>query len=167
MNRRTFLKKGVIGSLLLLGSGVGMSFFTGRTVTPRRTLNNLSRLEFSVLVAVARRTVTAPAADPVEIAHRVDDFLLRVAPETRTDFKRMLVLLENPVSGLFLDGRPWPFTRLSPEAQDRALFAWRDSSVPLRRAGYVSVRKVTQAAHYEQPSCWASVGYPGPPTIAQ
>jgi hypothetical protein len=139
---------------------------TRRLHAPRRALRVLDAREFAVLAAVAARTVGAPGADPVEIAHAVDTTLTYTAPEAQSDMKQLLALFENALAGLLFDGRMRPFTQLGPEAQDAVLAAWRDSSVGVRRQGYVTLRKLTQAAHYAQPSCWASVGYNGPPQIS-
>jgi hypothetical protein len=76
-------------------------------------------------------------------------------------------VLESALAGMIFDGRTKPFTRLSPEAQDAVLAHWRDSRLLVRRTGYQVLRKLTCAAHYAQPTSWASVGYPGPPTLAQ
>ena len=77
------------------------------------------------------------------------------------------LLFENAAAGLLLDGRTAPFPALDPADQDQVLYRWRDSRLVLRRTAYVALRKLTQAAHYAQPSCWESVGYSGPPEIAE
>jgi hypothetical protein len=109
--------------------------------------------------------VTAPAADPIEIAHRVDAQLALGSPEARADFAKLLGLLESALAGLLLDGRPRPFTHLSPAAQDDVLASWQTSHLAVRRSGYGVLRKLTQAAYYAAPEAWADVGYPGPPQI--
>jgi hypothetical protein len=91
--------------------------------------------------------------------------------EARTDIGQVLVLLENAFTGLLLRARPTPFTRLAPEAQDRALLAWRDSPVALLTGAYHALRKLCLAAHYATPDGWVNTGYtpmipkPDPPPI--
>lgn len=168
MTRRGFLKRGLFGGALLLAGGVGLGLWPTRYARkPKRPLRALDERQFAILAAVASRTVAAPGADPVTIAERVDDTLALQAPEVRHDVGQLLLLLENALAGLFLDGRPMPFTRLSPKSQDAVLDSWRRSRLALRRGGYNVLRKLTQAAHYASPSTWASVGYPGPPQISQ
>lgn len=167
MNRRVFLKYGIVGGVLLGTSGIGLlTWPTKRTYQPRRKLAVFTPREFAVLAAVGARTVGAPEKDPVEIAHGVDTALSYQPKDAQREMRQLVMLFENALTGLILDGHLGPFTSLSPEAQDKVLGAWRDSSVPVRRTGYTALRKLTQAAHYAQPSTWAQVGYPGPPQIS-
>ncbi len=168
MTRRGFLKRGLLGGLVLtIGGSLGLGLWPSRKdASPKRTLKVLDERRFAILAAVAARTVRAPGADPLEIAHRVDDYLALQTPEVQKDVKQLILLFENALAGLVFDGRPKPFTRLSPASQDQALLAWRDSKLTVRRAGYHALRKLTLSAHYSQQSSWASVGYPGPPQIS-
>jgi len=167
MNRRTFLRRGLIGGAVLALGGTGLALWpTLIQHRPRTPLKVLDEKQFAVLAAVAARAVRAPGADPVQMAHGLDDLMSRMAPEVQSDFKQLLGLFENALAGLIFDGRTKPFTRLSPEEQDTVLARWRDSRITVRRAGYAALRKLTQAQHYGQPSSWPSVGYAGPPQIS-
>jgi hypothetical protein len=167
MDRRTFLKRGVWGGVLLaVGGSVGLARWpTDGMRRPRRALRALDARAFAVLAAVAARTVQAPGADAVEIAHRVDERLALMPPEGRADVGKLLLLLESGLAGLLLDGRPRPFTRLSPDAQERALLDWQQSRLAVRRSGYAVLRRLTEAAWYGAPAAWADIGYPGPPVL--
>jgi hypothetical protein len=167
MNRRTFIRRGLFGGFLLaIGSSVGLATWpTELRWKPRRALRAIDERHFAILAAVAARMVVAPAADPVEVAHRIDAQLALGAPEARADFGKLLLLLESALAGLILDGRARPFTHLSPAAQDDVLANWEASHLAIRRSGYSVLRKLTQAAHYAAPEAWADVGYPGPPQI--
>jgi hypothetical protein len=167
VTRRSFLRRGLWGGLLLAAGGVGLGVWPTRVdFRPRRRLLVVDERRFAVLAAVAARTVRAPGADPVEIAHRTDETLALAPVEAQKDFRDLLGLFENALAGLVLDGRPRPFTRLAAADQDRVLEHWRDSRLLVRRSGYLALRKITQAAHYSQPSTWESVGYPGPPKVS-
>ncbi len=169
VHRRTFLKRGLLGAALLaIGGGSALALWpTLSTGVPTRPIVALSPRAFQVLVAVARRVVTTEGADPVAIAHGVDDSLVHLAPEAQTDFNRLLLLFENALGGLLLDGRGAPFTRLSPEEQDRVLLRWRDSRLALRRTGYQALRKLCVSSHYAMPSSWEKVGYPPPTPVGE
>jgi hypothetical protein len=168
MNRRTFIRRGLLGGLLLaVGGSVGLvAWPSDERVRARRPLRALNPRQFAILAAVAGRTVTAPGADPVTIAERVDAQMATAPPEARADFGKLLMLLESAFAGFVLDARARPFTRLSAAAQDDVLADWRDSRLTVRRSGFSVLRKLTQAAHYAAPEAWADVGYPGPPQIA-
>jgi hypothetical protein len=167
MNRRSFVKRGLLGgALLALGGSIGLATWPSRQgAQPRRALHVLDARQLAILAAVAARTIEAPDADPLEIAHRCDERLALAAPEARADFGKLLLLLENGLAGLIFDGRAKPFTRLSPEEQTQALLAWRDSKLAVRRGGYAVLRKLTQSVWYAAPEAWAWTGYPGPPTL--
>ena len=167
MTRRRFLRWGLWGGALLTVSAIGIGAWPSRIKhVPRRPLQVLDAAGFNVLAVAAERAVRAPGADPAELAHAVDTVLSRGTPEAQDDFRRLLQLLENGLAGLLLDGRPQPFTRLSPAGQDAALLAFRDSRITARRAGYHSLRRLCLAAYYVLPSTWESIGYPGPPQIS-
>ena len=168
MNRRTFIRRGLLGGLLLaVGGSVGLlAWPSDQRLRPRRPLKALDERQFAVLAAVAARTVGAPKADPITIAERVDAQMALAPPEARADFGKLLLLFENALAGLVFDGRARPFTRLPPEAQDQVLAHWRDSRLAVRRSGYAALRKLTQAAWYAAPEAWPDVGYPGPPQLA-
>jgi len=164
VDRRTFLKRGLFGGALLALGGVGLGLWPGQEIAaPLRSLKILEPKAFQVLVAAATRIVVAPGADPVQIAHTVDESLTYAVPEAKKDFNGLLLLLENALAGLVLDGRPVPFTRVGGEAQDEVLLAWRDSALTVRRCGYHALRKICLAAHWSQEASFASLPY-APPT---
>ena len=166
MNRRRFLKYGLFGGVLLAAGGIGLAAWpTRRTFQPKRALKVFSAREFSVIAAIADRTVGDPKRDPAEIAHAVDLAVSMNPPDAQTEMKQLVILFENALTGLLLDGHFGSFTGLEPEHQDRVLEHWRDSSVAIRRTGYTALRKLTQAGHYSNPACWSQVGYNGPPQI--
>ncbi|HEY2746205.1 MAG TPA: gluconate 2-dehydrogenase subunit 3 family protein [Polyangia bacterium] len=167
MNRRTFIRRGLWGGLLLaVGGAIRLGAWpTVRKLAPRGRLRALDERQFAVLAAVAARMVGAPGADPVTIAERVDGQMAVAPAEVRRDFGKLLLLFDNALANLVFDGHAQPFTRLAPAAQDEVIASWRDSRLVVRRSGYAVLRKLTQAAHYAAPEAWPDTGYPGPPTL--
>lgn len=53
---------------------------------------------------------------------------------------------------------------MSPEQINDFLIGWRDSIIPPKRMGYVSLCKLISMCWYSQPESYVSTGYPGPPT---
>jgi hypothetical protein len=165
MQRRTLLKAGVavgaVGAVGALGA-TGLALWPGdRSVTPRVPLVSLPETRFPVLVAVATRVLVGTSADPVEVAHAVDQTLAYATDEARKDLALALGLLENAFTGVLTRGQARPFTLLSAKAQDDALRAWRDGVGDLRGA-YHALRKLCLAAHYATPKAFAETGYGGP-----
>lgn len=155
------------GALLAVGGGAGLSLWPGRLVhRPTAALLALTPGTFNVMAAIAARVVTAPGANPVAIAHTIDASLARATVEARNDLLGVLRLFDSAVIGV-LDGRLGPFTTLSGDEQDRALLAWRDSRLVLRRGAYKALKNLAATSHYRKDATWASVGYPGPPAWLQ
>jgi hypothetical protein len=163
LNRRTFIKRGVLGgALLMLGGGTALVLApTKELATPTSPLRVLEPRGFQVLVAIAKR-VLPEGADAVAVAQGADLTLSYAAPEPGRDFGRLLMLFENALPGLLFDGRALPFTRLSPESQDAVLRKWRDSSLALRRTGYHALRRLCLAVYYASEASWPAVGYAPP-----
>lgn len=164
MERRQFLKRGLLGGVLLGVGGVsGLALWPGdSSARPTRALAVISPSAFPVLVAVAARVVQGTTARPIEIAHRVDDALRFTFPEAQKDMNAVLGLLENAVGGLLLRGSAKPFTLLDGAQQDAALNRWRDSDLTVLRGAYHALRKLCLAAHYANAGSWAEVDYGGP-----
>ena len=163
MNRRSFVKKGVFGSVLLALGGAGIALQPTRMLAAPGKLRVLDVRGFEVMVAVAARVVTVPGADPATIAWGVDEALSRALPDAQNDLVALLGLFENALPGLLLDGRLRPFTQLDGPAQDRVLESWRDSRLVLRRGGYHALRKLCLGVYYGAPSTWPALHYAGPP----
>ncbi|AKU93258.1 gluconate 2-dehydrogenase subunit 3 family protein [Vulgatibacter incomptus] len=170
ITRRAVLKYGLGGALALSAGGVGLSFQRTASRTPSRPLRALDPRSFAILAAVAERISPAgdgfPAASELEVAEAIDGLLATSHPAVLDEVKQLLALVENGLAGMLLDGRPQPFTSLSPDDQDRALLAWRRSSLGLRRTAYKALHGLCAAAYYASPRIYPQVGYPGPPSFA-
>ena len=68
----------------------------------------------------------------------------------------------NALAGLAFHGSTQVFTECSPNEQDAALYAWRDSRVGLLRGAYHSLRRLTLGAYYSSAERSSEVGYGGP-----
>ncbi|APR79309.1 Hypothetical protein A7982_04656 [Minicystis rosea] len=166
MDRRSFLKKGLLGGAVLVLGGAGLALQpTRKFASPVAPLQVLDDRGFQVMAAIAARVVSFEGVDVVAVTHRVDEALSRAAPEARADLAKVLGLFENALPGLLLDGRARPFTQLDAEGQDRVLEAWRDSRIVLRRSAYAAIRKLCLGACYGDPAMWRAIRYPGPPML--
>lgn len=60
----------------------------------------------------------------------------------------------------------WSAIEESPPHEIAAfLTRWRESRFDIPRAGYQALTQLIQAAWYDNPSSWAAIGYPGPPSL--
>lgn len=167
ISRRTVLRYGLGGALLLGAGGLGLSLQRTQLREPAWPLLALDERSFSILAAISERMTPhgdgLPSARSLHVAESIDGLLAAAEPGVADEVKQVLGLIENGVAGLLFDGRPRPFTQLSPEDQDRALAAWRQSSLSIRRTAYKALHGLCMAAYYAKPETYAAVGYPGPP----
>lgn len=167
--RRSVLKRGLFGgALLALGGGGYLALRSGREVPlPKDGLLALSAREYATVHALAERIVAprsgTPTVDQVNVGSNVDHILARADEGVRAELRQLLGLFENGLANFVFGGRPRPFTRMSPEEQDRVLAEWRDSAIVIRRTGYQALRTVMMAAYYASPMIWAACAYGGPP----
>ncbi len=167
--RRGLLKLGLLGSALLGVGGVGLALQPTHARAPRVALRALDERTFSILAAVA--DAVCPGADgllgawELQVPERVDAHLDRLHPADVAELKQALLLLENGLAGLVLDGRPRAFSACDLETRSRVLARWKQSRIGVRRQAYRALVSLVSASYWTQPATFAFVGYPGPPRV--
>ncbi len=168
ISRRTLLKLGLGGGVIVAAGGVGLSLMGTRIRKPRTALKVLDEAEFSVLAAFADRVSPGqggwPSAWELRVPEKVDASLATVHPGDANDFKQALALLENAAAGL-LDGRATPFSASSSAVQDETMRSWRGSEMDVKRTAFTALHKACSAAYWSSPEIYARVGYGGPPAF--
>ena len=138
---------------------------------PPRGLKLLSAAEYSVFATAAARLCPSgpdwPSADALDCAGKVDALVAHLHPHAGREFRQLLRVFENAMTGLVAIGRPRTFTRSTPEEQDARLQAWRHSRVAVFRSGYQAMKRLAHASYYSSPEVYARLGYPGPPVVPQ
>ncbi|MDX2021875.1 MAG: hypothetical protein SF187_16680 [Deltaproteobacteria bacterium] len=175
MKRRTAFQLGLTGGALLWAGGltwVGLRA-TKLGPEPRRPLQALSRSEFAVIVALAD-CMLGPQALPdrkwptpwqLQCPEKVDAVVAQLHPEACAEFKQLIGLFENGLSGLLTTLRPTPFSQLTVAAQQHRLNSWRTAPFSLMRSGYLALTRLIHATYYSSPEVYAALGYPGPPDV--
>jgi hypothetical protein len=164
MNRRGFLERGIFGSALLaLGSGLNALGCGQRGgFSPQGPLLSMDAHTFAVVASVAEAVLGQPSLQPARVAHRVDELMSQGPAELAQELGHLTGVLNSTVMAL-LSGRLRPFVRMSVEERQEVLRAWSQSAFTLKRAGAVALRRLSGAAHYQDPGSWSGLGYPGPP----
>jgi hypothetical protein len=173
LDRRRFLKRGLLGGgLLLLAGSLPFALRSTLRRQPRRELRLLSADEYAVFAAAAARLAPGdgagprwPTAEALDCAGKADALMARVHPDVGADFKRLLRLCESSLLGAVIAGSPRPFTRATPAEQDARLEAWRRSRVAVLRSGYQALKRLAHATYYSSPEVYGLIGYPGPPVV--
>lgn len=166
--RREFLKKGMLGALILAaGGGTFLATRRTRAALGLGPLQVLSPEEATVVLAVANRIVPERVGFPrpleVGVPRKVDALVAGLHPGTQKEIRRLLNLFESALAGALFEGQFRPFTASSPWEQDDRLRGWAQSRVVLRRSGYRALKKLVVATYYSSPETWRAIGYPGPP----
>jgi len=177
-SRRSVLQLGLAGSALLSLGGIGFIGLRATKLgkTPQTPLRALDLKEFAVVSAIANCMLPVcpapmctagdpqwPTAANLQCAEKVDGVMAGLHPEAVAEFKQLLGLFENGISGLLTNRRPTPFTQLPDEDQRERLNAWRHSRLSLLRSGYLALTRLVHATYYSSPEVYAAMGYPGPP----
>lgn len=165
-SRRTLLLGAGASTVLVVAGATALVLQPTLLRTPRTALRVLDQRLFSVLAAVGDRVCPAvsglPSAWDLQVPERADAVLDTLHEASTAEVLLALRLLESGLFGL-LDGRATAFTRASPETQDRALLAWRDSTIPERKAGYKALVSLVSSLYWSSEETWPHLGYDGPP----
>lgn len=172
LSRRSLLKTGLIGGLLVGLGSVGLALQKGRARSAPSSLKVLDATEYAILAAIADRVCPAlgpgaPGATALDLASGVDGLVADADPEVQKGTKMALRIFENALTGALAGERIMPFTELDPEAQDRVLARWRDSGVGFRRTVYKGLVGAIFALYWGDPRTWPRIGYGGPPDFTK
>lgn len=165
-NRRSFLKAGALGALVLAaGGGIYRAVQTPR---PQRfVLDGQARAALHAIVPamldgalppdVAERT--AAIARTVEGVHAAVSNLPLSAQKEVQDLFGLLALA--PARRL-LTGVSGGWAEADPRAVAAFLQDWRLHRFALLRGAYSALHDLSLGAWYAQPASWNAIGYPGP-----
>ncbi len=170
-SRRGFLRKGLGGAALLAlgGSTFLLLRRTRRREAPRSPLLVLSLDEYAIFAAVAARVVApdgdSPSTDAIDVAGRADAAMALWPDSVQVEFRRLLRLFENALTGAVLLQGLETFTASPPREQDARLSLWAGSRVAVFRTGFQAMKRLACACYYATPEVWSATGYPGPPDL--
>jgi hypothetical protein len=163
ISRRSFLRAGVAGGLILGGAALVGKHVSGYAIdaATAEKLRVFSPQEYLVMQAAARRILApdgndAPSPDDVACALHVDAYVARLPPPLQRDVKALLLVLEH---GSAVSTR---FTRMSPSRQDDVLRAWQGSALALKRRGFQALRTLAFVGYWRDDRTWPLIGYTGP-----
>jgi hypothetical protein len=174
--RRTFLIAGLAGGATL-AAACWLRRTRGRDPASgaNATLVALDPVAPAIVAAIV--PVMLGGALPVDPADRraaVTETVANVAravsglaPNAQKELGELFSLLSLPPTRVALAGVMTPWADASPEAVAAFLERWRTSRWMLLRSAYDALHQLVLAAWYGNPRAWPSIGYPGPPILAQ
>ncbi len=182
MNRRSLLKAGLGGSLLLATAGLA-----GCASAPAERLGAVdtrmdARYRFRFLTQDDIQLFEAllpailgpalpeqPQARRQEIAgaiERIDAGIHQFGPANQRELRRLFNLLTFGLTRVTV-ARVWSsWPEVTTAEADAFLERWRTSSIGLFNNGYIALTKISNVAFYGGQRQWHLSGYPGPPQWA-
>jgi len=171
LSRRSALRVGLGVVGLAAAGGVGLALHTGDLPAAPSTLQVLDAHTHGVVAAVTATMLPAGPGRPDPLAlgipALVDQHMATMHPADQAELLQGILLLDNALVGLLMDGRPRTFTACDPATRRATLEAWRTSDIEVRRVVYKALRGLIVAAYWGHPDLYAAAGYPGPPTFAR
>ena len=170
-SRRGFLKFGLMGSAALTVAGTAATL-SGCAQQPEangdfKILRPQDREFFAALIpAVVAGGYPGELKEQalVRTIKQLDSLIYTLNEFNRVQMIQLFDALSIAPIRVAMGG-PWArWQDASVHQVNDFLISWRDSSLQLKRMGYVSLAKLVSMCWYSQPENYASVGYPGPPT---
>jgi len=159
MQRRSFLKAGLLGGLALAVGGAAYRQFRP-SVAQRFALDDQGRTMLAVLIpAITGVNPDAPALAAAidRVGAAINGLPLRVQKEISDLFG----LLSMAPTRRLLAGVPaWP--EATPAEVAAFLQSWRTHRTEMLQTAYHGLHDLVLGGWYVDPSSWAAIGYPGP-----
>jgi hypothetical protein len=164
--RRSFLKAGVLGALVLAAGG-GIYRYTHPPQAQRFVLDGEARTALGAIVPVV--LAGSLPADPAARAQAVDAALDRVHQTilglplaTQKEVQDLFGLLALAPARRLLTGVKHDWASASVEEVSAFLQDWRVHRIKLLRTAYQALHDLVLGSWYSDPDHWAAIGYPGP-----
>lgn len=186
MDRRSFLRTGVAGTLFLgtVSLGAGLSGCAtapaGRLSAVDTRMDASYRFQFltrdditlfeALLPAIVGPALTEqPEQRSQAIAgtiERIDQGIVQFGAANQQELRRLFDLLNFGLTRVTI-ARVWSsWPNVTTAEADAFLQRWRTSGIGLFNNGYIALTKISNVAFYGHPDHWHLSGYPGPPTWA-
>jgi hypothetical protein len=168
LSRRSFLRFGVAGTLLLAAAGVARSQLRYRPARADEPLQALRAGDGEVLGAIAPVILAGTAAagaDGAAVVASVDRAVSGLPPHLQSEVRQLLALLASWPGRRLLAGITVPWREASAAQVHSFLEQWRFSRWALQQQGYHALHDLVLAAWYARPDAWPAIAYPGPPVV--
>ena len=168
LTRRRFLQVGLAGAAVLV---VARILHSPEPPAAFRVLDGGSARLVGALVPVVLAG-SLPVVEPQraaaiqEVVEAFDRAISGLSPAVREEIDDLLGVLRFAPTRIALTGLWSPIEAATGDEIAGFLAQWRASRFDLLRAGYQALTQLIQASWYDNPSSWASIGYPGPPQLA-
>jgi len=165
--RRSFLKIGVAGALLLAAGGAAYRWSRPAATRNKFILDDealavLAAVIPSMLGPVLPDEVAARAAAVQATAGRVRDAILGLPLATQKEVQDLFGLLALGPARRLLARVAGGWARADAKQVDAFLQSWRSNRFATLRIAYMAMHDLIIGAWYSDPATWEAIGYPGP-----
>lgn len=171
MSRRSLLKVGIGGAVVLATAGVATSVVIHNKQSVAGGFKQLRTKDVPMLTAVIGVILQGRSAGPVTQSQietalgRMDVNLDHLSPALLKQTLQLFDLLTLSASRGLVTGIWRPWEQASDTQVRNFLTRWESSRFALFQQGYSALAKLTLMAWYSAPDAWPGCGYPGPPAI--
>jgi hypothetical protein len=165
-NRRTFLKAGVLGALVLAAGGAVYRKVQGPAPLAPYRLDGGARAALAAIVpaVIGPMLPTEAGARTALILRTVDGVQQAVhglSLSAQKEIQDLFGLLSLAPARRLLAGVP-AWEDAGTEQVAAFLQSWRTHRLGLLRSAYAALHDLVLGVWYAQPDSWAAIGYPGP-----
>lgn len=173
MNRRQFIRAGVIGSAALAAGG-GWIAWRDRDGADARAARvalqvRIDRIGGAIAPVILAGTLPAdPAERAIAIKRVTTDvghIVFSFTPPVQNEVRELFGLLDIGVARRLLTGLSDEWHEASANEIEAFLERWRHSRLAMLQSGYHALHDLIFGAWYARDSTWADIGYAGPPNI--
>lgn len=168
--RRQLIKAGIAGAALLAGArwldSPRAAPAKGYAALDARSAAMAAAFIPVVLEGSLPEEPQARARAIGEVVEAFDRAVAGLSPAVQREVEQLFSVLRFAPTRIALTGL-WSPVEESTREEIAAFFTrWRFSRFEIQRSGYQALTQLLQAAWYDNPTSWAAIGYPGPPSLA-
>ena len=173
MNRRQFLKTGVVGGAVLATGAAWMSWrdhdSSNTAGVVQQQQRRIDRIIGAIAPVILAGALPADAAARSQTLQRVSEDVSHViahfTPPVRSEVHELFALLDIGVARRLLTGITSDWPHADPADVTAFLERWHRSYFATLQSGYHALHDLVLGAFYASPATWTSIGYAGPPQL--
>ena len=173
MNRRQFMKTGVVGGAVLAGGAAWMFWrdhdSSNTAAVAQRQQQRMDRIIGAIAPVILAGTLPADSATRGQTLQRVTEgvghVIANFTPPVRGEVHELFALLDIGIARRLLTGVSSDWPNADPAEVSAFLERWRRSSLETLQSGYHALHDLVLGAFYASPATWTAIGYAGPPQL--
>jgi hypothetical protein len=165
-SRRTFIKVGLAGAIILATAGGAYRAATGRTPLATFALDDEGRAALGAIARSVLHEAISPGADGTDMAvSRTLNAIAGLPLATQKEIQDLFGLLTLAPTRRFLAGVPVRWSDATQEDVAKFLESWRAHRFAMLQTAYHALHDLVIGGWYADESTWTAIGYPGPMKI--